>query len=214
MHGPGAPADRYEPLPGVLGLPAHLFRKLSPRGRRIALATGIVLLAGLVATAITLAPRISESKREQEARNRREAARALAAERARLVAEQRPRNGRLAVRTAAAGGPSAGAVAELEGLITRDAQARVASGQLQARVREAECRTLTLRGDRALLACTAVTSRTEASAGGSAVLVGYPYRAALAPASGRYAFCKISGRPAEGLYGTLPPVELPRACGG
>jgi hypothetical protein len=212
MQGPGAPAERYEPLPGVLGLPAHFFRKLSPRGRRIALATGLLLLGALVATAITLAPRISESKREQEARERREAAQSRAAERARLVAEQRPRLGRLAA--SAAGTPSAAAIAELEELIARDARARVASGELSTRVREADCRTVTRRGARFLLSCTAVTSRVEASAGGSAVLVGYPYRAALAPASGRYGFCKVSERPAEGLLGKLPAVTLPRACGG
>ena len=79
MTRPVAPADRYDPLPSVLGLPAHVFRKLSPRGRRIAVATGLVLLVALVATAITLAPRISESKREQQARERRQAAQALAA---------------------------------------------------------------------------------------------------------------------------------------
>ena len=81
-------------------------------------------------------------------------------------------------------------------------------------MREADCHTSTRRGARVLLSCTAVTSRVERSAGGSAVLVGYPYRAALSPATGRYGFCKVSGRPGEGLYGKLPPVELPRACGG
>lgn len=214
MPGPGAPAERYEPLPGLLGLPAHLLRKLSPRGRRVAIATGLVLIAALIATAITLAPRIAESKREQQAREQREKARVHAAERARQIAEQRPRLGRLAAVGAAAGTPSAATMDELEGLITRDAQARVESGELPTRVREADCSTLTRRGAEVLLTCTAVTSRVEASEGGSGVLVGYPYRAALAPASGRYGFCKVSGRPGESLYTDLPPVKLPRACGG
>ena len=215
MTRPVTPADRYDPLPSLFGLPAHVFRKLSPRGRRIAVATGLALLVALVATAITLAPRISESKREQQARERRQAAQALAAERARLIAEQRPRRGRLADGLGAGGAAgTAAAIAELEGRILRDAEARVASGQLQTRAREADCQTLSRRGARVLLSCTAVTSRVEASAGGSGVLVGYPYRAALFPATGNYVFCKVSGRPAEGLYGKLPPVTLPRACGG
>lgn len=214
MTRPVTPADRYDPLPSLLGLPAHVFRKLSPRGRRIAVATGLVLLVALVATAITLAPRISESKREQQARERRQEAQALAAERARLIAEQRPRRGRLAGGPVAGAAGTAAAIAELEGLILRDAEARVASGQLETRVREADCQTLTRRGARVLLACTAVTSRVEASAGGSGIVVGYPFRAALSPATGSYVFCKVSGRPAEGLYGKQPPVTLPRACGG
>ena len=35
---------------------------------------------------------------------------------------------------------------------------------------------------------------------GSALLVGYPYRAKLFLATGRYGFCKVSGRPGEGLW--------------
>ena len=33
-----APADRYEPLQGLFGLPGHFLRKLSPRGRGIVAA--------------------------------------------------------------------------------------------------------------------------------------------------------------------------------
>ena len=39
-----ARGDRYEPLPGLLGIPRYLVRKLSPRGRRI-----LAIVAGVLA---------------------------------------------------------------------------------------------------------------------------------------------------------------------
>ena len=65
-----ASPDRYEPLPGLFGLPGHFLRKLSPTGRRIAAALGVLALAGAVAATIVLAPRIAESKREHAAAER------------------------------------------------------------------------------------------------------------------------------------------------
>jgi hypothetical protein len=205
------PADRHEPLPGLFGLPAYLLRKLSPRGRRIAAVVGLIVLAGGVAAAIALVPRISESKRERAAEERAERARALAAERARLAAEQRPRRGTLT----AAGAGAAALTAELERAITRDALARVRTGELDTPVRRTDCRTLSARPpSRLLLGCTAVTSDVQGTDDYRGVLVGYPYRAALDSATGRYAFCKTSGRPGEGSYTRRAPVELPSACGG
>jgi hypothetical protein len=204
-----APADRYDPLPGLLGLPAHFLRKLSPRGRKIAAVIGLVLLAGGVVAAITLAPQISESKREQAAAERRARIRANERERARLIAEQRPRRGRLDL-----GAGAAAAVTTIERAITRDAQARAARGELESRARYTNCRSLARERRRLLLGCTAVTSETKTTENVSGVVVGYSYRAALSSNSGRFAFCKTSGRPALG-FGTkgLPAVELPRACG-
>jgi len=46
-------------------------------------------------------------------------------------------------------------------------------------------------------------------------LVGYSYRAAVSPATGRFAFCKTSGHPALGFSADqLRAVALPRVCGG
>jgi hypothetical protein len=207
---PVGPADRHEPLPGLFGLPAHLLRKLSPRGRRLAAAVGVLALAAAVVATIVLAPRISESKHEQAAEERAKEARALAAERARLRVEQRPRRGTLAVE-----GPGGGApIAALERAITSDALARVRTGELDTPVRRTDCGGLAHEGGRLLLGCTAVTSDVQGTDDYRGVLVGYPYRAALAPATGRYAFCKTSGRPGEGSYTRRAPVELPQACGG
>jgi hypothetical protein len=59
-----------------------------------------------------------------------------------------------------------------------------------------------------------VTSDVKASESTTGVLIGYPYRGAVAPTTGRYAICKTSGRPGEGSYTRRAPVELPKACGG
>lgn len=207
MSPPASPADRREPLPGLLGLPAYFWRRLSPTGRRVAAAAGVVLLAAAVAAGVVLGPRIAETRRDNEARRREEQARVLAKERARLAAEQRPRRG-----TLSAAGPAA-VVAGLERAITADARARSRTGELETEARRTDCRALGRDAGRLLLACTAVTREADAVEGSSPVLAGYPYRAALTEDSGAYAFCKISGQPGEGSYVRPSPVELPRACG-
>jgi hypothetical protein len=206
MAPPAQPADRHEPLPGLFGLPAHLLRQLSPAWRRFVIGAGVVLLAAAVVTAIVLGPRIAESNRERAAEQRRADQRSAAEELARLKAEQRPRIGTLA------GGAS---IAGVERAITRDARARVATGELDTRVRRTDCHPVGHDpAKRILLACTAITSDVPPSAGGGGVLIGYPYRGAVAPTTGRYAICKTSGRPGEGYYTRQTRVALPRACGG
>jgi hypothetical protein len=206
MAPPAQPADRHEPLPGLFALPGHLLRQLSPAWRRFVIGTGIVLLVGAVVTAIVLGPRIAESNREHAAEQRRAAKRSAAQELARLRAEQRPRVGTLA------GG---GAIAGVERAITRDARARQGTGELDTRAQRTDCHPVGHdAARRILLACTAVTSDVAPSAAGGGVLIGYPYRGAVAPATGRYAICKTSGRPGEGLNTRRTQVALPRACGG
>jgi hypothetical protein len=202
----GQAADRRDPLPSLFGLPAHLLRQLSPRWRRAVLAALALLLAGGIATAIIVGPKISESNKERAAQERREARQAEARERARLVAEQRPRFGRVAA--------AAALVPGIEEAITRDALARHEAGELKTAVVRTDCHRIGQSGERVRLACTAVThevQRTESSGG---VLIGYPYAAAFTPATRRYALCKTSGRPGEGSFTHKAPVELPKACGG
>jgi hypothetical protein len=202
MSPPAQPADRREPMPGLFGLPGHLLRQLSPGWRRAVMVMAAVLLAALVATAIVLGPQISESNRERAAEQRRAERQAAAEELARLRAEARPRFGR------------ATSVAGVEAAITRDARARARTGELDNPAVRTDCRTLTRRGGRLLLSCTAVTSDFEGNDEVRGVLVGYPYRAALTPADGRYALCKTSGRPGEGSLTRREHVGVPAACGG
>jgi hypothetical protein len=203
---PAQPADRREPLPSLFGLPGHLLRQLSPRWRRVVLATLAVLVAAGVVTAIVLGPRIAESNRERAAEQRRADRQAQERERARLEAEQRPRFGRVASGTALFDG--------IEAAITRDARARHASGELKTLVQRTDCHPIGRRGSRIQLSCTAITSDVAPSAGGGGVLIGYPYASAVAPATRRYAICKTSGRPGEGSFTHRAPVELPAVCGG
>jgi hypothetical protein len=207
-----APTDRYEPLPSLLGLPAYLLRKLSPRGRRMAAGLGVLLFAGAVAGAIVLVPQISESKREHAAAERQARIRAEARQRAQLIAEQRPRRGRVSVDREAAGGTRA-LIGPLERAITSDARARAARGELDNRTRRTTCRPVAREGARVLLSCTAITSEVETSQNSTGVVSGYNYRAAVSAETGRFAFCKSAGR-ALGFDRGRPSVALPRACGG
>jgi hypothetical protein len=199
---PAEPADRYEPLPGLFGLPGHLLRKLSPRGRKLVIAAGILLVIAGVVTAIILGPQIAESNRERAEQERLDARRTAEAERARLMAEQRPRFG------------TASGIAGVEEAITRDALARVETGELDTRVKRTDCEELNRAAGRVLLGCTAITSDVAAREDVAGVLIGYPYRAGFSPETGRYAICKTSGRPGEGSLKLKAPVELPAACGG
>jgi hypothetical protein len=206
MPPPAQPADRHDPMPGLLGLPGHLLRQLSPAARKVVLALAALLVVAGVVTAIVLGPRIAESNRERAAEQRQAERRARAAELARLRAEQRPRTGTIA---------SGAAIAGVEAAITRDAHARQAAGELQTRVRRTDCHPVGHdAAERLLLACTAVTSDVAPSESSGGVLIGYPYRGAVAPRTGRYAICKTSGRPGEGSYTRRTHVALPPACGG
>ena len=206
MAPPAQPADRYDPLPGLFGLPGHLLRKLSPPVRKLVLALIALLVAAGVVTAIILGPKIAESNRERAADQRREARAAAAAELARLKAEQRPRRGTIA---------TGGAIPGVEAAITRDAQKRVAAGEFETPVRRTDCHPVGHdAAQRVLLSCTAVTSDVPATETSRGVMIGYPYRAAVAPETGRYALCKTSGRPGEGSCTRRVQVPLPKACGG
>jgi hypothetical protein len=203
---PARPADRYEPLPGLFGIPGFLLRKLSPPMRRVVLALIGLLVAAGVVTAIILGPQIAESNRERAAEQKRAERRAAAAELTRLRAEIRPRTGTIA---------SGGAIPGVEAAITRDAQARVTSGELETPVRRTDCKPVGHdAAQRILLSCTAVTSDIAGSDTSRGVLIGYPYRAAVEPKTGRYGLCKTSGRPGEGSYTRRVEIPVPKACGG
>ena len=206
MAPPARPADRYEPLPGLLGLPGFLLRKLSPAMRKVVLAAAALLVAAGVVAVIVFGPRIAESNRDRAADQRRAERRAAAAELARLRAEQRPRTG-----TITAGG----AIPGVEAAITRDARTRLATGELETPVQRTDCHPVGHdAAQRVLLSCTAVTSDVPGSDSSRGVLIGYPYRGAVAPATGRYAICKTSGSPGEGSFTRKAQVALPKACGG
>ena len=69
--------------------------------------------------------------------------------------------------------------------------------------------------ERMLLACTASRARSPPSETGRRCDDRLPVpRGAVAPATGRYAICKTSGRPGEGSFTRRVEIPLPKACGG
>lgn len=161
----------------------------------------LIALALAVAGTVALIPTIADSRREHAASEERQRE-VLQDRRIRaLRAEQRPRYGR-----ADAAAPAA-ALDDLAGAIEADARRRVRSGSLDGPIRRVECEPFPRGADPAggRFACLAVTAEFE---GGS---LGHPYRAMIDVGTGRYAFCKISGRPDPIRE---PKVTTPRVCGG
>jgi hypothetical protein len=204
--------DRYEPLPGLLQLPGFLYRKLGPRGRVAAKIGGALFVGGVVAAAIVLGPRIADTKRERSARDRREAAAAAAERRRALIAEQRPHRGR-----AGSDGSRPAVLAELQAAILADARARATSGELTGPAAESvRCRPLTgvdPDAGRVPYDCIAITSVLPEGEDLPQGVIGHPFRAVVEYPTGRYTWCKISGRAGEGgLSAKDPAVRIPLAC--
>jgi hypothetical protein len=212
--------DRYEPLPGLLELPKFVWQRLS-RAARIALAC--LTLAAVVAAAI-LVPVIQRSREDHRRADAAESARIQAQILAETRREQRPRFDR---------GKAAGADLDARhallvsaiGSIRADASTRSAAGEFNGPILSVRCEPFppTAGGAPAdqlpstrtgRYACLAVTSHVPATPGNPPGVVGHPYRARIDFASGRYALCKIRGRPGELAVRARPRLPIPRACGG
>jgi hypothetical protein len=221
--------ERYDPMPGLLQLPAHLLRQLGPRARRRALIAIVVTLVVGIGAAVALAPKIDESKKRDAAAEREHLEQIRADRIARLRAEVKPHHGR-APEHAARGLSGAAAlpnrralVGDLEQAVLADARSRAA---LALPVEAVSCQRFPRRpgnapGPEAELGvakgryeCLAVTSRIESDTIKSYGLIGYPFRALAHFETGAFAWCKISGRPGEGAMHGQPLVRVPRSCGG
>jgi hypothetical protein len=226
---PNARSDRYEPLPGLTEIPAFLIRKLSPRGRKIAAAIAAALLVIIAVALVITIPKITESKEDRAAADRRSAQAREAALVKELKAEQRLRQG---AGTPARGLEGAQAIearralaTDLSAAIKGDAVARARTGEFAHKATRVECERYPRgargedpaadlanpRGRYSCLAVTAVAPNTERSESSS---IGYPYRALVDFPSGRFTFCKISGRPGELAVNQVSVVGVPAACGG
>jgi hypothetical protein len=223
-----SPGDRYEPLPGLAELPGWIWRRLPGPGK-VAVALLPFVVIGLV---LALGPGIRDSKEERARAQEQRIERQRAALEARLREQQRPRF--------AAGAPAPQSVAGRERLveaaavsIRTDARKRVAAGELTGPIRGVTCepfpRTTSgvgaerdLSRRTGIYSCLAVTAQFQGSTGGEvapytqseAGRIGHPYRVRIDFDSGRYAFCKIAGRPGEGSLRARQAVTVPRACGG
>jgi hypothetical protein len=207
-------------MPGIIDLPAWLWRR-APRAAKVG---GVLALVALAGVALVIGPDIRESKRERERAEQQERLRARAAREARIRREQRPRfvNGPAATSGVAARRrllDAAGAS------VLADARRRVARGQLTGPIQGVECEPFPRNvagigahdstderfGRYYCLAVTAEFKETEQTTGG---VIGHPYRMRIDFDSGRYAFCKIAGRPAEGQLKRRLGVTVPPVCGG
>ena len=214
----GEAKDRYEPLPGLVELPKFVWRRLS-RTARIAV---VGLAVAAVVAAVILAPVIQRSREEHQRAEAAESARIQRQILADTRREQRPRFGR---------GRAAGAdvdarqalVASATGSIRADAGTRAAAGEWGGPILNVRCEAYPPTVGRPAdeipskrtgrYSCIAVTSHVPATPGNPPGIVGHPYRARIDFRSGRYAFCKIRGRPGE-LAVRVPRVRIPSVCGG
>jgi hypothetical protein len=202
----GLSEQRYEPLPSIDQLPAWLWRRIGPRSR---LVIGLALLATIAASAV-LVPQL---RREQRARAAAEQQARVTSHRLavrKLEREQRPRFGR----SSHAARPEM--VRDLEAAILADARRRGAPALRAGCERfpktvadpppERDPRVTS--GSYACLAVTGEIDRSAATTGGA---LGDPYRASVDFTTGRFAFCKVAGRP-DPIPD--PEVTTPRACAG
>jgi hypothetical protein len=183
---------RYDPLPDLSLMPAWIWRRL-PRAGKVALAAGPVV--GLAAV-LALAPGIDRAK-DERARTEAQRAALTSAERIRQVrAEQQPR-----FATGARGDLRQAAGAS----VLADARGRVAQPILRVTCEPFPHGAAPSSGRYACLAVTREVGR---------VAIGQPYRVLIDHESGRYAFCKVVGRPGEAMIATQPLVPLSPSCGG
>ena len=180
-----------------------------------------VIAVGLV---LALSPGIERGKEERVDAAAERLAQARAERLERLRREQRPRFAR--------GEPAAASLPARERLLAdaaasvqRDARARVEAGALSGPIRRVQCEPYPPTTDPSgaerdpsrsagRYACLAVTSEIERTAEHEAGAIGHPYRMRIDFETGRYAFCKISGRAGEGAIATTPFVPMPAVCGG
>ena len=209
--------DRYEPLPGLAQLPAFVWRRL-PRVAKIA-----VVAAGVAAViaAIALAPSIQRSRDEHARKDAAERARIQQQDLERTRREQRPRFARGApARTDLAARRRL--LVSAEGSIQADARTRSAAGEFNGPIMRVKCEGYppgaSPEADSSRptgrYACLAVTSEVPATSGNRGGLLGHPYRVKIDFRSGRYAFCKVRGRPGELAIRARSSGALPRVCGG
>ena len=211
--------DRYDPLPALPELPRWLWRRMG-RTARVAAVLSVLTVAAGAAAAV---PTLRESKRDADARSERDRAAQRAELVRRLRAEQRPITGRSDATVRGDGlAARARVMSHLGAAIGADGRARVKSGELDGAIRRVTCESFprTVGGTgadedlsrrRGRFSCVAVTAefeRTESNPGG---VIGHGYRALVDFRTGRYTFCKITGRPGPEREQV---VTIPQACGG
>jgi len=201
-------------------MPGWVWRRLPTAGKVAVTLLPLVI----VAVGVALAPGIEKSKDERARSEARRSARERAARLEHIRVEQRPRF--------AFGPPAPGDLAARRRLLDQaanavraDARARVAAHALKGPIRRVECEPFprstsrigpheTLASRHGNYACLAVTAEFRKSEFTQAGTIGHPYRLRIDFRTGRYAFCKVTGRAGELAISSRAPMGVPRACGG
>jgi hypothetical protein len=198
------------------------------KGRRrtaVLYGGGVAALLALAAVVVV----VLNAKSDRDARQRAADARAVAAERVRLMKLQAPHRGAAPELRPPAGADDrrllaarAALVHRVERQITRDAAARARSGELDGPIRSSECGPFlrapdAVPDDRVLSKaigrydCVAVKDDIKGSSGGSVGRIGYPFVAALDFRRFTYVWCRNT--PPQSERGpALAFVRLDRAC--
>jgi hypothetical protein len=204
------------------------FARVSDRQRW---ALGGLALVAVIVAGVLIFPGVFAAKRDNDARVAREFAARVAAEKARMTREQRPMRGRpkgLHAPRAGAGPAEQLAarrrlVVAMEGAILSDAQARVASGELDGPVKRVSCGPLIknpgmhtededLARTRGRYDCVAV--KREVVNGGKVVgLLGHPFVGTADFKRFTYVWCKDNKVPGE-RGKPLAKVPIPAVCIG
>lgn len=189
---------------------------------------GVAVVVAITAAALIL-PGVFDAKREGDEARARERAQTIAAERKRLIREQRPHRGSatdLRAPASASDGQQVAArrrlVRTVEAAILDDARGRASSGALNGPILRTECgpleRSATTRTESDLSLrvgrydCVAVTSDIKRD-GENVGTLGHPFVAALDFKRFTYVWCKDNKAPGEGGK-ALVHVPLDRACLG
>jgi hypothetical protein len=179
--------------------------------RKLAIGTlvGLVVCAGAAAAIV---PAVNRGKERRARSEQAQAAADRAALRRQIVHDQQPRRGRAPQLR-----PSRTALlARVERAISRDAAARVRTGELRGPIGRTSCspaadaRALPQRG---VFDCLTAVDEIRPSAVNAGGVIGYPFRAILNFKAFSYAWCKVEQFPGEKL---IPDprliVQLPAAC--
>ena len=193
--------------PKGLEVPPVPWRKVALYGLAAAALIGVALAL--------IIPPLNDAKRKGEATRAREAAALLAAERARLRADQRVHT--LQVTSASAAPVEKALVAALEAAITADARDRARQGTIKGPVVGTACEA----GGEAVIQfpqsrvykCFVTTEAGLHGQGGDVLAAGYSFVATVYTKAGRVAWCKENPQPDE-KGRRLLGVRMSPVCAG
>jgi hypothetical protein len=193
--------------PKGLDVPPVPWRKVAMYG---AAAAAFIAIAALL-----IVPPLNEGKRTGQAERARKEAAALAAERARLAADQRVHTLQV---TPGAGAAAEGAmVAALEVAVTADARQRVKAGTIKGPVLTTGCEraggAVVQFPQSSVYKCFVKTATGFKGQGADILGKGYPFIATIYPKAGKLAWCKENPQPDE-KGRQLVGVRLSPVCAG